>query len=158
MVFNGKIKTIDCWVWGGEKDYWKYNYCCGLLLFQGQELPCELGAFWLCLGSLCCTQLCLGGGGTLIQYLLPRAAGKLVFHSSSCENCFYYLSTILGLWGSWERSLNSCDLNDVAILVGSPSPVLSNPCCSSLFPIYAHSPCFIFSLTLLYSTFCIKWI
>ncbi|RLW09993.1 hypothetical protein DV515_00002092 [Chloebia gouldiae] len=43
-----------------------------------------------CIGSLCCTKLCLVDWGALNTYLLPRAAGKLIFHSCFCENCFWY--------------------------------------------------------------------
>lgn len=106
----------------------------------------ELNAF-VCPLVPCVVPSCVLGVGVLwIHYLLPRAAGKLVFHSHSCENCFWYLCTSVGLWGSQECSLNSCAWNDVAVLVGSPPLSLSNPCCSSLFPTHAQSTCFMFSL------------
>jgi len=98
----------------------------------------------LCLGSLCCAQLCLRAGG--IHYLFPRAAGKLVFLSHSCENCFWYKHTRVALQGSQECSLNSCAWNHVAIMVGSPPLCLFNPCCCSLFRTHVQSTCFMFSL------------
>lgn len=100
----------------------------------------------LCIGSLCCAKLCLGGWGAPNTYLLPKAAEKLIFHSHFCENCFWYPYSSVGLWGSQECSLSSCAWNDVVILVGSPPLSLSSPCCSSLFSAHAQSTCFMFPL------------
>lgn len=152
-MFHDKIRTTDL---DGvyERVTWKYWCCCGLYFCGGFWFVCfgffspKGKNFYVrveCIGSLCCTKLCLVGWGALNMYLLPRAAGKLVFHSCFCENCFWYPYSSVGLWGSQECSLSSCAWNGV-ILVGSPPLSLSSPCCSSLFSTHAQSTCFVFPL------------
>lgn len=145
IMFNGKIRTIDLES-GCERRLLK------ILLFavvcvsfpRARTSMWESNAFVPWFPVLC--PAVSWGWGCSECYLLPRAAGKLVFHSHSCENCFWYLCTSMRLRGSQECSLNSCAWNDVAILVGSPPLSRSTPCCSSLFPTHAQSTCFMFSL------------
>lgn len=146
IKFNGKIRTTDldgvC-----ERETLENTalavYCVSFP--KARASAWELDVF-VCALFPCVVPSCVLGAGVFwIHYLLPRAAGKLIFHSHSCGNCFWYLCTSVGLRGSQECSLNSCAWNDVAILVGSPPLSLSSPCCSSLFCTHVQSTSFTFS-------------
>lgn len=125
---------------------------------QGQELLCEsLISLYIPVPVPCVVPSCFGDWGTLNAYLLPNAAGKLIFYSHFCENCFWYPYSSVGLWGSQECSLSSCAWNGVVIVAGSPPLSLPSLCCSSLFSTHALSACFVLPLLhSLFSSLCSK--